>query len=88
MVAFETMQLIVASQSPRRQELLRNAGFAFEVVPSGIEEVSIVRPATEPDSPIGGETANTMLVGAVLGLASTAWLRVLPESRRLAAGKR
>jgi polysaccharide biosynthesis transport protein len=34
-----------------------------------IEEVSIVRPATEPDSPIGGETANTMLVGAVLGLA-------------------
>ncbi len=38
MVAFETMQLIVASASPRRQELLRNAGFAFEVVPSGIEE--------------------------------------------------
>jgi uncharacterized protein involved in exopolysaccharide biosynthesis/Mrp family chromosome partitioning ATPase len=34
-----------------------------------IEEVSIVRPATEPDTPIGGETANTMLVGAVLGLA-------------------
>src|SRR5215470_11750777 len=34
-----------------------------------IEEVSIVRPATEPDAPIGGETANTMLVGALLGLA-------------------
>src|SRR5262245_18326418 len=34
-----------------------------------IEEVSIVRPVTEPDTPIGGETANTMLVGAVLGLA-------------------
>ena len=34
-----------------------------------IEEVSIVRPATEPDAPIGGETANSMLVGAVLGLA-------------------
>jgi polysaccharide biosynthesis transport protein len=34
-----------------------------------IEEVSIVRPATEPDTPIGGETANTMLIGAVLGLA-------------------
>jgi len=34
-----------------------------------IEEVSIVRPATEPDTPVGGETANTMLVGAVLGLA-------------------
>jgi uncharacterized protein involved in exopolysaccharide biosynthesis/Mrp family chromosome partitioning ATPase len=34
-----------------------------------IEEVSIVRPATEPDAPIGGETANTMMIGAVLGLA-------------------
>src|SRR5262245_22765864 len=34
-----------------------------------IEEVSIVRPATEPDAPIGGETANTLLIGAVLGLA-------------------
>jgi polysaccharide biosynthesis transport protein len=34
-----------------------------------IEEVSIVRPATEPDAPIGGEAANTMMIGAVLGLA-------------------
>jgi len=34
-----------------------------------IEEVSIVRPATEPESPIGGETANTLMIGAVLGLA-------------------
>jgi uncharacterized protein involved in exopolysaccharide biosynthesis/Mrp family chromosome partitioning ATPase/cell division septation protein DedD len=34
-----------------------------------IEEVSIVRPATEPDSPIGGESMNTILVGAVLGLS-------------------
>jgi succinoglycan biosynthesis transport protein ExoP len=34
-----------------------------------IEEVSIVRPATEPDAPIGGEATNTIMVGAVLGLA-------------------
>ena len=34
-----------------------------------IEEVSIVRPATEPDAPIGGDATNTMMVGAVLGLA-------------------
>ena len=34
-----------------------------------IEEVSIVRPATEPDSPIGGESMNTILIGAVLGLS-------------------
>jgi Mrp family chromosome partitioning ATPase/uncharacterized protein involved in exopolysaccharide biosynthesis len=34
-----------------------------------IEEVSIVRPATEPDAPLGGETLNTFMVGALLGLA-------------------
>ena len=33
------MRLILASRSPRRQELLRRAGFAFEVRPSQIEEV-------------------------------------------------
>jgi succinoglycan biosynthesis transport protein ExoP len=34
-----------------------------------IEEVSIVRPATESDSPVGTETLNTVLVGALLGLS-------------------
>ena len=33
-----------------------------------IDEVSIVRPATEPDAPLGGEALNTVLVGALLGL--------------------
>lgn len=33
------MPLILASSSPRRQELLRSAGFDFEVRPSKIEEV-------------------------------------------------
>ena len=33
------MRLILASRSPRRQELLRRAGFAFEVRPSRIEEL-------------------------------------------------
>lgn len=33
-----------------------------------IEEVTIVRPATEPEAPIGGEVVNTVLVGALLGL--------------------
>jgi septum formation protein len=32
------MRLILASQSPRRQELLRNAGFDFEARASGIDE--------------------------------------------------
>ncbi len=34
-----------------------------------IEEVAIVRPATESDAPIGAETLNTVLVGALLGLS-------------------
>jgi septum formation protein len=32
-------RLILASSSPRRKELLRNAGFQFEVIPSRVEEV-------------------------------------------------
>src|ERR1035437_4578151 len=32
------MRLILASVSPRREELLRNAGFDFEVCPSGVDE--------------------------------------------------
>ena len=40
------MKFTLASNSPRRRELLRNAGFEFDVVPSKVEE-------GEPDS---GET--------------------------------
>ena len=32
------MKLLLASHSPRRIELLRNAGFDFEVIPSGVDE--------------------------------------------------
>jgi len=32
------MKLLLASNSPRRIELLRNAGFDFEAIPSGIDE--------------------------------------------------
>jgi septum formation protein len=32
------MKLLLASKSPRRSELLRNAGFDFEVIPSGVDE--------------------------------------------------
>jgi len=32
------MKLLLASNSPRRIDLLRNAGFDFEVIPSGIDE--------------------------------------------------
>jgi len=32
------MKLLLASNSPRRIELLRNAGMEFEVIPSGVDE--------------------------------------------------
>ena len=35
------MRLILASQSPRRQEILRNAGFQFEIIPPNIDEKAI-----------------------------------------------
>lgn len=42
------MRLILASNSPRRQELLRAAGFDFEVRPSGVEEARL--PGETPES--------------------------------------
>src|SRR2546427_82603 len=33
-----------------------------------IEEVAIVRPATEPETPIGGETTHALMIGGLLGL--------------------
>ncbi|HVB29279.1 MAG TPA: Maf family protein [Terriglobia bacterium] len=35
------IRLILASNSPRRRELLQNAGFEFDVQPSGIEELPL-----------------------------------------------
>ena len=43
-----TVMLVLASASPRRQELLRNAGIAFEVQPANI-----------PEDPLDGENAKT-----------------------------
>jgi septum formation protein len=40
------MQLVLASASPRRAELLRTAGFAFEVRPADVDETP--RPAEPP----------------------------------------
>lgn len=45
------MRLILASASPRRSELLRNAGFDFEVLPADVEE-----------SPRAGESAEDYTV--------------------------
>ena len=32
------MKYVLASASPRRQELLTQAGFAFDVIPSAVDE--------------------------------------------------
>jgi nucleoside triphosphate pyrophosphatase len=41
------IRLILASNSPRRRELLQNAGFEFEVQPSEIEEIRL--PGESPE---------------------------------------
>lgn len=35
----EKIKIILASQSPRRRELLKRAGYEFDIVPSGKEEI-------------------------------------------------
>ena len=46
----EIPELVLASASPRRQELLRNAGFRFIVVPANVEEV--VFPTEAPEDTV------------------------------------
>jgi septum formation protein len=59
------MRLILASASPRRQELLRTAGFEVEVRPSFIEEV--VRPGESPE-----DFARRAATDKALGVAAAA----------------
>lgn len=40
------MEIILASQSPRRKELLSKAGYEFEIIPSDVEEIVT---STKPD---------------------------------------
>jgi septum formation protein len=41
------MKLILASSSPRRAEVLRNAGFVFEVRPADVDETRLPQEAAE-----------------------------------------
>src|SRR5687768_16339192 len=61
----EQMRLILASASPRRAELLRNAGFDFEVLPADVEE-----------SPRAGEPAEGYTRRVALDKARAARARV------------
>ena len=44
------MRIILASQSPRRAEILRSAGVSFEIMPAGIDET--VSPALSPSESV------------------------------------
>ncbi len=44
------MRIILASQSPRRAEILRSAGVSFEIMPTGIDET--VSPALSPSEAV------------------------------------
>jgi len=46
----------------------------------GVEEVSIVRPASEPSMPVGTGIANTLMVGALLGFVLGLGLAFLQET--------
>ncbi|MCP4689380.1 MAG: septum formation inhibitor Maf [Desulfobacterales bacterium] len=43
----ENTKIILASKSPRRRDLLRQAGISFSVIPSGLDESAI--PMTSPE---------------------------------------
>ena len=46
----------------------------------GVEEVSIVRPASEPGTPVGAGITNTLMVGALLGFVLGLGLAFLQET--------
>ena len=51
--------------------------------------LDLTNPAgSAPRYPVWGWAFGVLGVGALLGWVATAWLRSLPESRRMAAGKR
>ena len=41
------MKLILASNSPRRKEILKNNGFEFEVIPSNVDETPLINSSPE-----------------------------------------
>jgi septum formation protein len=59
------MNLVLASASPIRQALMRNAGLAFEVVPSTIDEREAERPLVAAAAPPSDIAALLAVVKAV-----------------------
>ncbi len=65
------MQLVLASGSPRRAELLRTAGFTFDVRPADVDEAP--RPA-EPPAIYALRVARDKALAAADGIADDAWI--------------
>jgi septum formation protein len=66
------MQLVLASASPRRAELLRTAGFTFEVRPADVDETP--RPAEPPASYALGVARDKALAAAERVNGTDAWI--------------
>jgi uncharacterized protein involved in exopolysaccharide biosynthesis len=71
-----TLGAFAATAATRGQDQRRSARAPEDQAPGGVDQGGRAdrggldrTPATEPESPIGGETANTLMIGAVLGLA-------------------
>ena len=65
------MQLVLASASPRRAELLRTAGFTFDVRPADVDETP--RPA-EPPATYALRVARDKALAAADGIGDAAWI--------------
>jgi septum formation protein len=65
------MQLVLASASPRRAELLRTAGFTFDVRPADVDETP--RPA-EPPAAYALRVARDKALAAADGIGDAAWI--------------
>jgi len=64
------MRLILASSSPRRQDLLRAAGFDFDVLASGVEEARL--PVETPEAYVRRTASDKALAVAAIVAASGA----------------
>jgi len=71
--SIERPRLLLASRSPRRRSLLEEAGVAFEVVSSGIDDADLAPGASAPEHWVAslallkGEAARRALGGRALG---------------------
>ena len=81
------MKIILASGSPRRAEILRNAGFAFEVLARAADETRLAGEAAEGAEDIAQETLLTVWRKAEqydpARAAASAWVYAIARNLRV-----